>query len=303
MAQTTPRAKGDALEMAVIGIEHAILAEADDYVDKTFVIDSKKIVEVNGVHHEIDVWVQVLIADQYDPIFIFECKNWEDKVGKNEIIVFSEKIRAVAATKGFFVAKAFTADAESQALQDSRLKLLRAEEVKMTNPVEVQFRMICRQQPHEATFAIHPWVADGNNPQKLENPTVILNGRVLKTDEFFQPLAREATDHAFSQFHDDGKAIGVFDVSAVNTREFHEGDLIIDGKAIRSIQVTARCKVKVLRPRISSYFDVLRRGRFHRAEDIDVDGCKVAIGFITSSFREQANHLATTTTSQPVRLA
>lgn len=80
---------------------------------------------VANVRHEIDIWVSVDLGRGYTALFIFECKNWIESVGKNEIIVFSEKIRAVQAQSGFFVAKSFTGDAEAQAALESRITLLR----------------------------------------------------------------------------------------------------------------------------------------------------------------------------------
>ena len=279
--------KGDALEMAVTAIEHAILQEADNFRDKTFIIDAKKIVNVDGVRHEIDVWVEIQIADEYDPIYIFECKNWKNKVGKNDIIVFSEKIHAVGAAKGFFVATAFTADAEAQANKDQRVNLLLADEGWFDNPIEVQLRLVCRQQPHHATFAVRPRNVEGRKTKKVENPTVTVNGEQTPADDFFQPLAREVIDATFAQFDDRDKELGIYDLTGECTKEFAKGELVIDGSDIESIECNVQFKVRVFYPRIRSYFDVERRGRFHRAEDFDVDGCKVAIGFITKDF--QAN--------------
>jgi len=65
----------------------------------------------------------------YEAIFVFECKNWQEKVGKNEIIVFSEKFRVANAQRGFFVAKSYTADAVAQAERDQRVELLLAAEL------------------------------------------------------------------------------------------------------------------------------------------------------------------------------
>ena len=271
--------------MAVIGIEHAILQEADNFHDKTFIIDSKKIVNVDGVHHEIDVWVEVQIADEYDPIYIFECKNWKTKVGKNDIIVFSKKIDVVGAAKGFFVATAFTADAEAQASLDQRVNLLLADERWFDNPIEVPLRIVCRQQPHQATFAVRPRNVEGNKTRKVENPVVIVNGRQMPADDYFQPLAREVIDATFAQFDDREKELGVYDLTGECTKDFAQSELVVDEIDIESIECEVQFKVKVFRPRIRSYFDVERRGRFHRAEDFDVDGCKVAIGFITKDFQ------------------
>ncbi len=119
----TAAEKGNALEQAVREIESAILGFEPTAKEKPFTVEYKKIVVVDGVKHEIDVYVMVLFGPGYNSLFIFECKNWADPVGKNEIIVFSEKIKAVGATHGYFVAKAFTADAKAQAKKDNRMTL------------------------------------------------------------------------------------------------------------------------------------------------------------------------------------
>ncbi len=104
----TPLQKGNELESVVRSIESAILQSSPNLRESTFKIESKKVATVDGVRHEIDVYVEVDIGKGYTAIFIFECKNWQDAVGKNDIIVFSEKIDALQAQRGFFVAKSFT---------------------------------------------------------------------------------------------------------------------------------------------------------------------------------------------------
>jgi hypothetical protein len=104
--------KGLGLELAVHAIENMILASSPALREKVFTIEPRKKVNVDGVHHEIDIFVSVEVAKGYTAVFIFECKNWEAAVNKNEIIVFSEKIKEVGAQQGYFVAKSFTKDAE-----------------------------------------------------------------------------------------------------------------------------------------------------------------------------------------------
>jgi hypothetical protein len=120
----TPEEKGRALERAVHAIEAVILESSPSLREKPFRIEMRKTLSVGGVHHEIDVFVTVEIAKGYDATFIFESKNWATPVGKNEIIVFAEKIDAAVAQTGYFIAKAFTKDAEAQAAKDPRIKLL-----------------------------------------------------------------------------------------------------------------------------------------------------------------------------------
>jgi hypothetical protein len=132
----TPQDKGDALENAVAAIEEVILQSSAGMGRKPLV-EKKKIITVNEVRHEIDVYVTADLAPGYKPIFILECKNWKDAVGKNEIIIFSEKIDAACATSGCFVAKSYTSDAVNQAKHDPRITLLLAAEYDPENGAEV----------------------------------------------------------------------------------------------------------------------------------------------------------------------
>ena len=129
MNEPTARQKGDTLENTVREIESTILHTAPGFSEGTFRIQGKRIVVSDGVRHEIDVYVTAALPTGYEAIFVFECKNWQDKVGKNDIIVFSEKIKATNAQRGFFVAKSFTKDAVAQAEKDPRLELLTAEQL------------------------------------------------------------------------------------------------------------------------------------------------------------------------------
>src|SRR6266478_7122426 len=135
MPMDTSQDKGDALENAVAAIEEVILQSSVGMGRKP-IVEKKKIIIVNEVRHEIDVYVTADLAPGYKPIFIFECKNWKEAVGKNEIIIFSEKIDAPRATSGCFVAKSFTSDAVNQAKQDPRITLLLASEYDLHSRAE-----------------------------------------------------------------------------------------------------------------------------------------------------------------------
>lgn len=128
MPRTHAQIKGDALERAVQLLETFILGTNPATKDAIVTIEPKKIVAVNGVKHEIDIYITIDSGKGYKAIYIFECKNWTKKVDKNEIIVFSKKVEVVHAQTGFFIARGFTRDAEAQAEQDGRLKLLIATE-------------------------------------------------------------------------------------------------------------------------------------------------------------------------------
>src|SRR5207302_1522136 len=97
MTEITAAEKGDALEQAVRYIEGVIIGQFPGYSKDTFEIEGKKIVVVAGVRHEIDVYVRLRHGGGYDSVFVFECRNRQEKVSKNDIIVFIEKIRVTQA--------------------------------------------------------------------------------------------------------------------------------------------------------------------------------------------------------------
>src|SRR6266496_4769736 len=128
MARTQAQVKGDALEDAVHFIEMAILDADPDSIDSPITIERKKIVTIQGVRHEIDIYITINNGKGYLSTFIFECKNWKNKVDKDEIIVFARKVADVRATKGFFVARRVTSDAIAQAERDA-VEILTADDV------------------------------------------------------------------------------------------------------------------------------------------------------------------------------
>jgi hypothetical protein len=91
MTRTSAQQKGDALEKAVQLIETYILGTHPATKEATITIEPKKIIVVNDVKHEIDLYI-TLDFGRYDASYIFECKNWKKKVDKDEIIVFAKKI-------------------------------------------------------------------------------------------------------------------------------------------------------------------------------------------------------------------
>ena len=106
------------------------------------------------------------VGGGYNSFFIFECKNWQEAVGKNEIIVFSEKADAVQAQGGFFVAKSFTADAQAQAKKNPRITLLIAKEHDHSGtPVPFDLHFVLQG---EAQAEVKFVVSDPANSQPLD---------------------------------------------------------------------------------------------------------------------------------------
>jgi hypothetical protein len=115
--------KGRELENAVALIQRSILASDPKVKGTRFSIETKRVVIISGVRHEIDVLVKTLPGSNYESTWIFECKNWKKPVGKNDIIILAEKVGVIGAARGFLVARSFSKDAVAQAKLDTRLKL------------------------------------------------------------------------------------------------------------------------------------------------------------------------------------
>jgi len=96
----TPQQKGNTLENAVRGIENLLLSLSPSLQKETYKIESKKIISVGEVRHEIDVFVSVDLGSGYKSVFIFECKNWKDPVSKNEVIILVKRLMFVRHSGG-----------------------------------------------------------------------------------------------------------------------------------------------------------------------------------------------------------
>ena len=207
---TTPREKGDALEKAVAAIERHILETSPSLKERTFLMECKKVIQSGGVHHEIDIFVTIELAEGYKSFFIFECKNWEASVGKNEIIVLSEKIDATQAQIGFFVAKTFTRDAEFQAEKNPRIRLIRVSEREAESaPLPFGFHnLILSPIRAEATFH-KPGGGSQFKVFDVEAAVVKLQGQLINLRNYLISWAQEAAQQDALTFpshrHPDGE--------------------------------------------------------------------------------------------------
>jgi Restriction endonuclease len=261
----TAMEKGDALHKAVLSIEHAILKNAPGLSEKTFVIDEKKIIRVNDVRHEVDIYVTVDPAPGYASIYIFECKNWANPVGKNEIVAFSEKIRVLSAAHGYFVAKSFTADARAQARLDERLTLLLAAEHDFTGlAVPNVFNM-------HSISAVGKRIdtqikkRDSTSEQikhlNLPDVNVMYRGAKLEFLSFIREWANKSIQDDTLKIRTEKLEQGVYERTVKSVTDFPNCDFILNGLDIGSITIVVDYHLHVFHPPIVSRFDVETRGR------------------------------------------
>jgi hypothetical protein len=260
----TSKDKGDALEHAVKAIESVILRSYSGLSENTFRIEAKKIVVVEGVHHEIDLQVTVDLGRGYSAIFIFECKNWlGEKVGKNEIIVLAEKVKACGAQRGFFVAKSYTRDAIAQAALDSRIELLMAEELDPSAILVPGGLHVLEIMKTKFGAFLHPFNEIPEDRRGVvTKASLLLGNEQVNLDGYFNTWIGQLREHRTNHFNSLIAQEGPHSLQIADTRTFAVGEAILNGTALASIDVTGTVEVYVKKGIVVSAFDVTTRGRF-----------------------------------------
>ncbi|HEY1936511.1 MAG TPA: restriction endonuclease [Candidatus Angelobacter sp.] len=250
--------KGNSLERAVGAIESAILQTEPSAKGKTFTLEFKKIIIVNYVRHEIDVYVTVHFAPGYVSVFIFECKNWAEPIGKNEIIIFSEKVKTIGASHGYFVGTNFTKDAIAQAKTDNRLTLLKATE---HDPLQLSSLKAYAVGQKYLSYGATVWAKDGSqlvlNDVSHQFP---YQGTMTTLEQLLRDSIRKESKERLRDFASD-KAAGTYDFDLEFVRHFSPGELEILGKDVEKINITAKTTVEVIPQPVISSFDIESRGR------------------------------------------
>lgn len=265
MPSTNAQQKGNALEEAVRMIETVILrANPATTQEATITIEPKKVMVIDGVKHEIDIFITIDHGRGYKAIFIFECKNWEEAVGKNEIIVFSEKIKAVQAQQGYFIAKSFGEYAVAQAKQDKRIELLLASDaLGLLPPFVANFRIAyCTVISRNISLGMI------DDPQKIGMLTVPDDSKVkVQNEELFlwafnERIQKRVIDEVMSHEPTATFKEGlVYFYDKPRTFTFQPNELFVNGNELRELQAHIIWEVRIIRPRIVSKFDIKTRGR------------------------------------------
>jgi hypothetical protein len=258
----TPQEKGDSLENAVAAIEEFILQSSAGMGRKP-IVEKKKIITVNGVRHEIDVYVTADLAPGYKPIFIFECKNWKEAVGKNEIIIFSEKIEASHATSGCFVAKSYTADAVSQAKRDPRITLLLAAEYDPEGGPEV-FQFFTRSpEMTKLDVTMFKLGSMGLDPKPVSTETAQLEcfGKPVNFAGQLTFWSIQVCADDLMSFFDEPVPAGVYHRVVNGDLHFDAGQVRLNHEDIERLAFHIEYKVSVTPVPVVSHFEVKSRGR------------------------------------------
>jgi hypothetical protein len=261
MSLLSPNEKGDALEVAVSAIEHAILSNSPS-LSGAPLFERKKRVNCDGVHHEIDLYLTIDSGAGYKATFIFECKNWQEAVGKNEIIVFARKIHDVSAQLGYFIAKSFTADAVAAAAQDKRIVLYIAIEHDPSNEAVEFYMRIPVMTCLNASFAAFGTSGKEYKATEVGGVEATYLGKIVKLKDLIEVWSMQACEEEFAAFFDEAVPEGVYSRPPVlKTRGFPPDEFVIEGKSIQSAVFYIEYLFKVARSPLVSHFEIQTRGR------------------------------------------
>ncbi|MDD3878325.1 MAG: restriction endonuclease [Bacteroidales bacterium] len=249
-----PKQKGQELEDAVHAIEQHIFKTQPGLREADIIFERNKILYLKGAKNEIDLFAQANFGKDLNVTFIFECKNWNKKVGKNEIIIFSEKVSEINAQKGFFMAKSFTRDAVSRAKNDGRIDLVKVNTEITINSFPIKFFVTTI---NSVGFIIK---ADGiQDGQQIPMGTLVhLDGVLISMQDFTIKLRNETQAE---MDRDSTLVLKEHEFKKEKKFDFESKDLKLGDKKVKGIKCILDCKVESITPVVKSQYNVNNRGR------------------------------------------
>jgi hypothetical protein len=272
--------KGNRLEDIVEFVERTILNINPKLAGSKVEITRNKHIIANGINNEIDLYVEIDPGNCYKSLFIFECKNWKDKVDKNQIIVFSEKIKIANAQTGFFVANNYTKDAIAQSKKDSRIKILETKEnLDFSLFPDIDTIIYTHFEVLELILLAFG-VADPPNIKPLViNPKesyFLYKGEKKKVSDFVDNLVKEIADTKIQeQKVVENYPNGEYELEAEKQFFFKRGELFLDKeeflkKDLEKLSIKIRFKFVSSKLKVISRLDIGDRGMFIQYGPINV---------------------------------
>lgn len=259
---TTTKDKGDALEAVVQMIETAIVRDSPSLSEAPMEIQPKKIMIVDGVRHEIDLFVQVVPAPGYSSTFIFECKNQIDPVSKNVVIVFEAKIKACQAQRGFFVARSFSKYAEAQAAMNSRILLLTATELELeVVPLPFHLHTLNYTVTTKSLSVDAPGALNPDTGNLSDDVDAELDGNSINLTEYLTNWSNDVARKAVNNYPSAHEESGTYTIETKDIRNYQAGQFKIKGVSVGKAQITIAVAIEIVVPTILSHFDIQTRGR------------------------------------------
>lgn len=270
--------KGNELERAIGSIESLILQKNPNLMNNPFIIENKKTVIIDEVRHEIDWYIEIDLGNGYKSIFLFECKNWDKPVGKNEIIIFSEVINTTQATKGYFVAKEFGKYAIAQSKKDSRIELL-----KVTDSL-VEFIDF----PHfhyvapilESVAVIFDFGKASGKVESLEVNSIVYNGVSIEFHDFAEIFGKLIMNNRVNNESTASMPDNSYFYKEEDVFNFDDNVLVVNDEIVNKLKININFTLIVKKPKIITKFDVEKRGRVIEYENFYLPNNEISFKWV-----------------------
>jgi hypothetical protein len=290
----TAQERGELLEQGVRAIERHLLAVEGNVKDSDLAIETRKIIVHQGVKHEIDVHVTVSNARGYDAVFVFECKNWKDKVDKNEIVIFSEKIKVATAQRGFFVARDYTADARAQAALDPRMVLLTARADELSQVFDLWDFHVHLVNDRSTTISFRYKGDDQRQDIALDMDTAVVSvkGVSIPMRQYINQWVTEARDKRVG-WALVGIAAGEYPFETNEERTFGSAEVFVNGMEVDAAKIKVDTVVTIVRPGVCARVHVQGRGTAIQLEEVPVgDGKAMSLSLLNLGGGRGGDHYA-----------
>lgn len=283
--------KGNRLEDAVKYIFTTIIKNNPSLKQAQFFIEPKKIINPGGSRKEIDLYIKVDPGNDLESIFIFECKNYKSTVSNDAIVSFSKKIEETNATKGFFIATKYSINAIKEAEKDSRMVLLLAKEERIDLESFPEIHMYYHEK-ETRNIKVNVIMTSASNREKAglkvrgerlkidKNTQIILNNNIINTKLFFKSLEEQVVDEKMKYESTHLLEEGEYNYSHQKKFVFMEKDLLVDGEEVERINLEVDFKVRIIKPKIVSSFDIEKKGIYIKQEFNTPDGNILKMVFI-----------------------
>jgi hypothetical protein len=244
---------GRNLEAAAEAIERLLLAHRAELEGQEIVVTPRKRQVINGVLHEFDLWISAGQAG----LFLVECKDWsEEKVGKDEVIIFTEKLRVTNAIGGYVVARSFTRYAEAQARLWDGLKLqVFNNDLDSLNSLPSYHTVY-----NEITQGLNIVLFDSGDEVPNPEQGFLYQGRHLSANQMTHDLLHRAINERISTVATgdlpDGPNQFTYDV----TYSFEPGELSCDGKQLTTARVRVVFNTTVEHTSYVWHYNLVDRG-------------------------------------------
>jgi len=285
--------KGRKLEKAVESIERILLATNPSLKGAKLSIEGEKEIFVDGVKHQIDLFVRIEHGKGYNSTFIFECKNWKRNVGKNEIIIFEEKIKASKAQKGFFVAKEYTKFAKKQAKINKRVTLLYFESAKIDISTFPKINCVFYKNFKISNATFIPFGLENKKEKKrtyfdIKKDQIIHKGIKKSLQSFFDEICRTAANEKVDKDKVEDYPEGEYELELKKNFIFKKNDLVFPSEKlkknpIRKLILQMNFNFNLSKPRITSMINVRDRGSVLECDPIKLGKGEIKISFVRIS--------------------